>query len=139
MLAKLQPVRGDEPGPLTVRLEPLGSVTGRVLDADGTPRAGLKVAVMHSYERDDYNGLPLELVFDYPSWTKLIDSEATTDAEGRFHVQGLVPGLKYFLNVKDGQEVLAAYTKGSVMVGSGKTTDLGDLKDRKASEKGAKE
>jgi RNA polymerase sigma factor (sigma-70 family) len=138
-LAKLQPVRSDEAGPLTVRLEPLGSVTGRVLDANGTPRAGLKVAVMHSYQRQDYEGLPLELIFEYPSWTKVIDNEATTDAEGRFHSQGLVPGLKYFLNVKDGEEILAAYTKESVMVESGKTMDLGELKDRKASEKGAKE
>ena len=94
---------------------------------------------MHSYQREDYEGLPLELIFEYPSWTKLIDGEATTDAEGRFHVQGLVPGLKYLLNVKDGQEILAAYTKEGVMVGSGKIMDLGDLKDRKAAEKGAKE
>src|SRR5262249_4483538 len=111
-LAKLHPVRGDEKEPVTVRLEPLGAVAGRVLDSAGKPRAGLKVAVMHSVEQKDYKGLPLELIFDYPSWTKLIDGEATTDDQGRFHIEGLVPGLKYLLNVKDGDAVLAGYTKG---------------------------
>jgi protocatechuate 3,4-dioxygenase beta subunit len=135
-LAKLQPVRSDMASPLTVQLEPLGGVSGRVLNADGTPRAGLKVAVMHSFQREDYESLPLELVYDYPSWTKLIDGEATTDAGGRFRVDGLVPGLKYFLNVKDGQEILAAYTEENLTVESGKAKDLGDLKDRKAQEKG---
>lgn len=138
-LAKLQPVRGDEVSPLTVHLEPLGGVTGRVLDANGGPRAGLKIAVMHSYQQEDYKGLPLELVFKYPSWTKLIDGEATTDADGRFRIEGLVPGLKYHLNVKDGAEILAGYTKEGVAVESGKATELGDLKERPASEKGAKE
>jgi protocatechuate 3,4-dioxygenase beta subunit len=135
-LAKLQPVRSDAAGPLKVQLEPLGGLAGRVLDTDGAPRAGLKVAVMHSYQNEDYRDLPLELVYEYPSWTKLIDGEATTDADGRFQVDGLVPGLKYFLNVKDGQEILAAYTKENLTVESSKTKDLGDLKDRKVQEKG---
>jgi hypothetical protein len=135
-LAKLHPVPSKAVSPLTVQLEPLGGVTGRVLDAGGNPRAGLKVTVMHSYQKEDYQGLPLELIYDYPSWTKLIDGEATTGADGRFHVDGLVPGLKYFLNVKDGQEILAAYTKENLMVESGKAKDLSDLKDRKAQEKG---
>jgi RNA polymerase sigma factor (sigma-70 family) len=138
-LAKLQAVRSDAAHPLTVRLEPLGSVRGRVLDTNGSPRAGLTISVMHSYQREDYDGLPLELLFEYPSWTKLIDGETTTDAEGRFRVEGLAPGLKYFVNIKDGQEILPAYTKGNLTVESGKATDLGDLKGRKASEKGAKE
>jgi hypothetical protein len=59
-LAKLHPVRGDEKEPVTVRLEPLGAVAGRLLDSAGKPRAGLKVAVMHSTEGKDYKGLPLE-------------------------------------------------------------------------------
>src|SRR5262249_9766098 len=36
-------VRGDEAGPLAVTLRPTGSVTGRVLDADGQPVAGADV------------------------------------------------------------------------------------------------
>jgi protocatechuate 3,4-dioxygenase beta subunit len=129
-LAKVQPVRGDEKEPVTVRLEPLGAVAGRLLDAAGKPRAGLHVAVMHSVEQTDYKGLPLELIFDYPSWTKLIDGEATTDGEGRFRIEGMVPGLKYLLNVKDGNTILEGYTKGDLTFEPGKAKDLGDLKDK---------
>jgi protocatechuate 3,4-dioxygenase beta subunit len=130
-LAKLFKVQGDEKGPLTVRLEPLGSVTGRVLDAAGKPRAGLTVAVQHSAEQKDYKGLPLELLYDYPAWTKLIDASATTDVEGRFHVTGLVPGLKYFINIKDGESLLNTYTWwDGLTIESSKEKDLGDLKDK---------
>jgi hypothetical protein len=37
------PVRGDEDKPLTVRLRPCGSVTGRALGAGGRGRAGLEI------------------------------------------------------------------------------------------------
>ncbi|HLJ96091.1 MAG TPA: carboxypeptidase-like regulatory domain-containing protein, partial [Gemmataceae bacterium] len=138
-LAKLHPVRGDEAGTLMVRLEPLSSVTGRVLDANGNPRAGLKVAILHSFQREDYKGIPLDLIFDYPSWTKLIDSEAATDAEGKFRVEGLVPGLKYHLQIKDGESVLPGYTQRDLVPESNQIKDLGDLKDKPMSQKGTKE
>ena len=37
--------RGDEHGPLTVRLQPAGTVTGRLLDDDGQPRRGVRISV----------------------------------------------------------------------------------------------
>ena len=70
------------------------------------------------------------MIFDYPSWTKLIDGEATTDDDGRFRIEGLVPGSKYLLNVKDGNAILEGYTKGDLTFKPGKAKDLGDLKDK---------
>src|SRR5947209_1887205 len=34
-------LKGDEVGPLTVRLQPSGTVTGRIVDEEGRPRGGL--------------------------------------------------------------------------------------------------
>src|SRR5262249_19134748 len=39
-LARVLLVRGDEPAPLVVRLAPLGTVRGRLVDAAGRPVAG---------------------------------------------------------------------------------------------------
>jgi RNA polymerase sigma factor (sigma-70 family) len=128
-LAKVQKVRGAEQGPLAVRLEPLGAINGRILDAKGQPRTKLKVAIMLSVQREDYKDLPLELLYDYPAWSKLLNHEATTDAEGRFRVEGLVPGLKYFLNVKEDGTIIESLTR-EIAVESGKVRDLGDLKIR---------
>src|SRR5262249_20657900 len=38
-------VRGDGRGPLTAKLEPCGAVTGRLVTADGKPRAGVLLHV----------------------------------------------------------------------------------------------
>jgi RNA polymerase sigma factor (sigma-70 family) len=133
-LAKIQKVRGDETGPLTIRLEPLGTITGRILDAGGRPAAGLKVAAAFNITDldsaqlmgKDYRDLPMELLFDYPSWSKLTNREATTDDNGKFRIEELVPGLKYNLALKNGE------IKESFMVESGKIKDLGELKTKPA-------
>ena len=36
-------LKGDETGPLTVRLQPWGTVTGRIVDDDGKPRGSLRL------------------------------------------------------------------------------------------------
>src|SRR5207249_3075881 len=47
-LGKAQVVRGDEDKPVKVRLEPLGAVTGRLVDSGGNPVAGQYVRVIFS-------------------------------------------------------------------------------------------
>jgi RNA polymerase sigma factor (sigma-70 family) len=128
-LAKLLTVRPDEAGPLTVRLEPLGELVGRIVDAEGKPRAGLKVTTQLSYKPENDKNFPADLRYNNRSWGKLINREALTDKDGKFHVEGLVPGLKYLLNVADGMELLGAYTRDDLTVEAGKAKDLGELKD----------
>jgi protocatechuate 3,4-dioxygenase beta subunit len=137
-LAKVERVRGADEKQLTVRLEPMGTLAGRILDANGQPRSKFQVAAMLSVQREDYKDLPLELLYDYPAWAKILNRDATTDAEGRFHVEGLVPGLKYLLNVKEDGATLESLTR-EVAVESSKTKDIGDLKIKQASKSGAKE
>jgi hypothetical protein len=73
--------RGDADTPYTVKMQPWGSVTGKFLDADGKPLVlvnGLGGPVVRN---DDPGGSPFHTV-------KL-------EADGRFRIDGLVPGQSY--------------------------------------------
>jgi RNA polymerase sigma factor (sigma-70 family) len=119
-LGKVQPVRGDEKGPLTVRLEPLGAVAGRLLDQEGRPRAGLTVRAKLSHGNDVRRDMPWELV---EGMGPLLVVTQTTDRDGRFRLDGLLPGLKYRLTTEGDTYVLEDLTAEPA-----KTKDLGDLK-----------
>jgi RNA polymerase sigma factor (sigma-70 family) len=137
-LAKVQHPRGSEAGPLQVRLEPLGALAGRILDAAGKPLPGVSVTIMLSYRPEDYKGLPYDLLIDRQTWGKVTDVTATTDAGGQFRARGLVPGLKYMLRVKRGAQFLP-FAREDLAVESGKTKDLGDLREQApAGKKGKK-
>src|SRR5207245_3550049 len=72
-------------GPVTVRMEPAATVTGRLVDAKGKPRAGVDLKVSFQPKRwgDRYDYLP---------------EPVRTDEEGRFSIEMLLPGLDYRLN-----------------------------------------
>src|SRR5262249_6969301 len=70
-------VTGDDKGPLTVQLEPWGTLTGRLVDADGKPLAGVRVWWKAP-------GLPAPGL-------RPADQIVETDRDGRFRVEGLVP------------------------------------------------
>ena len=80
-------LKGEQKGTLNVQLQPWASVTGRLVDGDGKPLAGVELHDKH---------LPTHL------WAKVSNGEFATvnesfltDAEGRFRIEGLTPGLKY--------------------------------------------
>jgi hypothetical protein len=144
-LARVVTVPAGHKGPLTVRLEATGALAGRVLDSNGRPWAGLTVKT--SYRINDLEQarlagkaiprLPVEFLLDYPQWDKVLNREATTDKDGKFHLTGLLPGLKYDLAVNDGQA--REITRQRLSVESGKNTALGDLKAANAPAGGKKE
>jgi RNA polymerase sigma factor (sigma-70 family) len=102
-LGKVVTIPGDQKEPLTVQLDPCGSIVGRLLNQRGNPMPGITVWLR--------GGRGLEI----PS---------QTDRDGRF--RGSVPtGQKYSLGVQ-GPGALVR-DPGPVEVQSGRTTDLGDL------------
>jgi RNA polymerase sigma factor (sigma-70 family) len=129
-------VRGDEKGPITVKLSPWGSVCGRLLDADGKPiknatlwftevpplKPGQPRALdvgVHVVERSGYKPSP----------------DPRTDEEGRFAAEGLVPGLKYNLVLPDtdgafdfDQIKWKGLLFSDLVLKPGETKDLGDVK-----------
>jgi protocatechuate 3,4-dioxygenase beta subunit len=103
-------VRGDEAGPVTARLEPLGAVHGRLVDARGKPIAGAAFQKVYA----DADGrprvqFPAGLPYLTPEEEKraerargysgktLITGPEKSDADGRFRIPSLLPGVKFDL------------------------------------------
>jgi hypothetical protein len=114
-LAGTLAVRDAEPGPLVSRLRPWGTVSGRLVDRAGRPRAGVAL----SYQ-DFYAGTR--------PFAQAFPKDVTTDSSGRFTFVGLVPEQEYVIKLVP-QNVFAP----SVSVGGphaalpGETKDLGDV------------
>jgi RNA polymerase sigma factor (sigma-70 family) len=102
-LAGFVTVQGDERGPLQVRLQPWGILTGRLVTPKGEPLTGARVSCHagHAYPGKD----------------------------GRFRIEGLTPGMKYELWVdKDGRTLdIAGGPPKDLKLKAGETKDLGDL------------
>ncbi len=106
--------RGDEHGPLTVRLQAAGTITGRLLDDDGPPRRGVRINVGYTRGR-----------FGPGSYDPYLN--ASLGADGRFRVEGLIPGVGYNLDLRTDTALLGDLAVG-VKLEPGETRDLGDLK-----------
>ena len=123
LAARLE-VRGDEKEPVTVRLQPVGKLTGRTLNAASQPLAEADVSLSLSRSKEGY------YLNVYGSQDKL---SATTDKEGRFTVAGLVPEQRYDLIIwttakadKRLRQVVHSF-KGLTWK-AGETKDLGEIK-----------
>jgi RNA polymerase sigma factor (sigma-70 family) len=131
-LGKVLKVRGDEAGPLTVRLDETGAATGRVVDARGRPWPGVSVSVQVSYNPEDAKDLPATDLFQ-SGIGRLLEAKVTTDRAGKFRVEGLVPGLPYLIQGsvrnRNGDPFLL-FTWGNLpglAAEPGKTKSLGDV------------
>ena len=79
-------VRPNDKSPLTVRLQPSGTVTGRLLDAGGKPLTGVKVYLKYPHTPDSGMRPP--------------DQEFAVDRDGRFRVEALLPDLEHELTLE---------------------------------------
>jgi hypothetical protein len=113
-------LKGDEAGPLTVRLQPSGTLIGRVVDEDGRPRAGLALRNLGG-------------IYPEPPADRALLPQSTSGSgilvgrDGRFRIDGLIPGLKYGAGAAQGSMGLGEVFR-DVIVAPGEVEDLGDLK-----------
>ena len=113
-------LKGDETGPSTVRLQPWGTITGRVIDDEGHPRRGLRLNNLGGLfpERPAEEGI-------LPRSTS--GPGIRLGRDGEFRIEGLVPGLKYGANTTEGPNGRDAIFQ-DVTVAPGEVKDLGNLK-----------
>ncbi|WP_165230669.1 M56 family metallopeptidase [Aquisphaera insulae] len=105
-------IRPDEAGPIAVKLEPAGRLSGRIVDAAGLPLAGADLVSFSpigdaTHERASFAG-PVK-----------------TDKDGRFRAEALLPGRKYDIYVQTRRRLTDVVK--DVVVKSGESRDLGDL------------
>jgi RNA polymerase sigma factor (sigma-70 family) len=114
-------LRGDEAGPLSLRLQPWGTITGRIVDDDGQPRDGVWIGSPHG--DDQQRGKLGDLRTDDGR------SPIRTGRDGRFRVEGLVPGVKYgaFTLEMPNRKILGDIFR-DLTVAPGEIKNLGDLK-----------
>jgi hypothetical protein len=110
----LKDLHGDTAGPLTIKLQPCGAASGRMVDQDGQPVAGVRVHVA---------GLSLRFLGSQSRWL-------TSDKDGRFRAEGLVPGQLYKVGDPYDRPGLSTW----VEVGSGQHKEVGDVKYRNLQE-----
>ena len=111
--------RGDEPKNYTVRLQPLGTLTGRILDEDGAPLVGAQLTVI-------IEGGQLNLT---PGWGGVFSSRVTTDRAGRFRAEAVLPGVKCGAFLERGRIRLRNVFE-NISVKPGEVKDLGDIKSK---------
>jgi RNA polymerase sigma factor (sigma-70 family) len=110
-LAAVLDLSRDGHTPLTVRLAPGAAVTGRLVDADRQPQANVRLSVAFRFHWGPFSYL---IVGYFPG-------EVRTDRDGRFRVDGLLPGQQFQLY--EGSADLRSFTD----LRAGQTKDLGDL------------
>ena len=108
-------LRGDETGPLTVRLQPWGTITGRIVGEDGQPRGGLALIDL------------LAIYPQLPADQGILPEGIRISHDGRFRIERLIPGLKYGASAIERSMGLGSVFR-DVTVAPGEVKDLGDVK-----------
>ncbi len=117
-LMGLATVEAQGDGPVTLQLRPWANVKGRLVDDHGHPRSrGLEIQL-------DDGDLPIHTLngrgYNNPNFT--------IDADGRFHLDGLVPGAKYRLQVREGSLTILGDVTREIALEPGETRDLRDVR-----------
>ena len=112
--------RGDDTTQYTVRMQPWGTIIGRLVDDSGKPLPIWKPA-------NDYKGPP-KLFMDVSDDQEGRDPHyADTDAQGRFRIDQLVPGLGYSANAYHNMQPATDTIFANLVPSAGEVRDLGDF------------
>ena len=119
-------IKGDEPDPIRVTLQLTGTVVGRLVDEDGTPRRNVVFSLMQSMTtRGD------------STFMEVFNQGLVTGPDGRFRIDGLVPGVPYELDaIKNNETNYSLRSEGYLhknrwTVKPGETQDWGDVQAKR--------
>jgi RNA polymerase sigma factor (sigma-70 family) len=113
-------IKGDERGPVVATLQPAARVSGRLVDDGGRPLAGAAITVTF---RRGKNG-PLEMH----------SRDFRTDEDGRFRIDGLLPGMSYSADVQPADAKYRWWIFEGLALKAGESKDLGTVKPTKRDE-----
>jgi RNA polymerase sigma factor (sigma-70 family) len=116
LVGVVQPPK-ENGGSVTVRMEPGAAITGRLVGADGKPRAGVELELSFRPKK-----------VRRPDWEEYPPERIETDREGRFRVGPLLPGYEFRLSGDGGALDLGGDLR------SGQTKDLGDVQLKRTGE-----
>ncbi len=113
-------IKGDEKAPLRVALLPTGTVSGRVVDADGLPRPGveLRVLFLRKLRGEEIGGEHLV-------------RRVVTDRDGRFRIGLLTAGVRYEIEVVAKGGAPGYLERTWWTIGPGASQDWGDVREKK--------
>ncbi len=114
-LSGLLELKGDEEGLIDITLQPSAAVSGRLLDDEGRPLRDADGSVHYWSEAGG------KVLYNHSG--KLL-----TDAEGRFRIGGLVPGIRYLAQVRIKGKRLPGTVFDDLSLKAGETKDLGEVK-----------
>jgi hypothetical protein len=120
-LGALVKVKPGEKGPLVIRLGPTGTITGHLLGPDGQPLVEQRLAVSYALPGSEYLRPHLPPV-------------VRSDDQGRFRVQGIIPGLRYELDLSGAPTLTIGSTAKALTLKAGEVKNLGDIKARRRGE-----
>jgi hypothetical protein len=108
-------LKGDEAAPVTIRLQPWGTIVGRIIDDDGQPCRGLDLTSAGGSfpARPDVQGV--------------LPADVLIGSDGRFRIDRLVPGLEYGASASDHKSLFGQLFH-NLKIAPGEIKDLGDLK-----------
>jgi hypothetical protein len=88
-------ITGNEPAPVTIKLEPTGTISGQFLDADGNPIAAADVSILP----DDHVAQLLYHQVSHETRAFIVK----TDARGCFTLENIIPGIAYYIHAETKQ------------------------------------
>lgn len=110
-------LKGDEPEPVTVTLQPLATLTGRAVRKNGEPLAGFPV---------EYSGWP---DLQWPGNNKRFERDPIrTDKDGRFRIPNLPAGVPLSVSIFIPKTRYAFIHREKIILEPGKARDLGSLR-----------
>jgi RNA polymerase sigma factor (sigma-70 family) len=116
-------LRGDEKEAPVVKMQPASAVVGRVLDAAGKPMAGMAI----SFQLSEWGA---DELIRQKLYGRLL-SLATTDADGRFRLEGMFPGLEMEIYAGQPGRRALAVSFGPVTLKPGEVRDMGERREAK--------
>jgi hypothetical protein len=109
-------VPGSGGSVVVAKLQPWGTLIGRVVNENGEPVDGVGLELTPWTGPKQSPGGPLP------------DGHVRIEKDGRFRISGIVPGVKYYLALLENGVQLKGYAVKGAIVEPGQTKDLGDLK-----------